>query len=56
MRLPAIISDIDGVVKKGAKRIEGSEKVIESALTPFVDPKTSKVYNLPFCLLSNGGG
>ena len=28
LRLPAIISDIDGVIQRGGKRIQGSSEVI----------------------------
>jgi len=50
-RLPAIASDIDGVVVRGREVIGNSDKIIAEVLTPMADGKT-----LPFILLTNGGG
>lgn len=50
-RIPAILSDIDGVVYRGGSRIGGSDKVLRSVLNPLKDGT-----KIPFSLLTNGGG
>jgi ribonucleotide monophosphatase NagD (HAD superfamily) len=36
IKLPGILSDIDGVLKRGSDEIGGSGKVIKSLMTPFI--------------------
>ena len=55
IKLPAIISDIDGVMLRGGKKINGSDIVVKSILTPF-DYLHHKNCLLPFTFLTNGGG
>jgi ribonucleotide monophosphatase NagD (HAD superfamily) len=50
-RLPGILSDIDGVIYRGGKRIDGAERVLNSVLNPLKDGSL-----MPFTLLTNGGG
>ena len=54
-RLPAILSDIDGVLYRGGKVIQGSQWAVERLLKPFSMPNGEKAC-LPFTLLTNGGG
>jgi ribonucleotide monophosphatase NagD (HAD superfamily) len=51
-RLPAIVSDIDGVVYRGGSEIGNSKRVIRELLNHKIEGK----YHLPFFLLTNGGG
>ena len=50
--MPGIVSDIDGVVIKGAVVVPGTQKTLIRLLTPF--EKTKR--RVPFIFLSNGGG
>jgi len=56
-KLPAIISDIDGVLVRGSKLIGNSDKVLNYIRSPlshiFKNNETSKI---PFLCLTNGGG
>ena len=45
-RLPAIISDIDGVLLRGTNKVISSDKAVSLA----------KMHSLPFYCLTNGGG
>ena len=38
LQLPGILSDIDGVVYRGAFPIKGSDRVIKSIFKPFYHP------------------
>ena len=51
MRLPGILSDIDGVVYRGGHEIGNSRKVIQRLLN-----NTVNGVKVPFALLTNGGG
>ena len=50
--MPAIVSDIDGVVIRAKDNIAGSKEAIEKVLSPV--PKTQR--KVPFTFMSNGGG
>ncbi len=50
--LPAILSDIDGVVYRGGQQIGNSRRVIHALLNQEVGPRQT----IPFALLTNGGG
>lgn len=50
--LPAIVSDVDGVVYRGSSAIGNSNKIIPSLLTSKIEGK----FKIPFVLLTNGGG
>ena len=55
-RLPAVLSDIDGVLYRGGRVIAGSSQATQRLIKPFVmQPSNSKV-SLPFSLITNGGG
>lgn len=51
-RLPAIVLDIDGVIVKGRSVIGNSPSVIRALLEPYSERRI----NLPFALMTNGGG
>jgi ribonucleotide monophosphatase NagD (HAD superfamily) len=51
-RLPAILSDIDGVVCRGGHEIGNSKRVIRALL----NQKVQEAGTVPFALLTNGGG
>ena len=51
-KLPAILSDIDGVVYRGGHEIGNSRRVIHALLNQEVHPGQT----VPFALLTNGGG
>ena len=53
-RLPAILSDIDGVVYRGSKLIPGSDIALRTLLRKH--DLGGKQMKLPFSLLTNGGG
>ena len=53
-KLPAVLSDIDGVLYRGARPIPGSQWATQRLVRPFATP-TGEV-SLPFSLLTNGGG
>lgn len=52
MTLPAIVSDIDGVVVLNKNMIPGSKEALEKVLNPLQKYER----RLPFTFLSNGGG
>lgn len=54
IRVPAILSDIDGVVYRGGHEIGNSKKVIKALLNQNVE--NHKGLKVPFALLTNGGG
>ena len=51
-KLPAIVSDIDGVVYRGGSEIGSSKTVIKNIL----NTRLFGEQTLPFALLTNGGG
>ena len=51
-RLPAILSDVDGVVYRGGQKVGNSNKVLAALLNQKIEGK----YKIPFALLTNGGG
>ena len=55
-RLPAILSDIDGVLYRGGKPIAGSSWATKRLIKPFTLPSSHETVKLPFSLLTNGGG
>ena len=54
-KLPAILSDIDGVLYRGTQAIQGSVWAIQRLIKPFTMENGDRVC-LPFSLLTNGGG
>ena len=52
-RLPGIVSDIDGVVMRGATPIPGAKEALERILTGVRLGSEKK--ELPFMFLTNGG-
>ena len=50
-RLPAIISDMDGVVLRGSSVIGNSDKMIKEIFTP-----RERGAQIPFALMTNSGG
>lgn len=52
VRLPAIVVDNDGVIVKGRTVIGRAPAIIQSILEPYTDKKIQ----IPFILLTNGGG
>lgn len=50
--MPAIVSDIDGVVIRAKENVPGTKETLEFILSPYKD--TGRI--LPFVFLSNGGG
>ena len=55
LKLPGIISDIDGVIHRGSNLIQGSDTAIKCLLNSHSNAKGEK-FRLPFILLTNGGG
>jgi len=53
-KLPAILSDIDGVVYRGGKLIARSDNALSRVLSSKFGPQQQS--KLPFALLTNGGG
>ena len=55
LKLPGILSDIDGVVHRGYKVIPGSDRAIKTLLR---EHRTAdgQVARVPFVLVTNGGG
>ena len=51
IKMPGIVSDIDGVVIKGKSGIPRAKETLERLLTPYSDTKRK----VPFIFLSNGG-
>lgn len=51
--MPAIVSDIDGVVLRGSLIIGNSDSMIKQILAPRTEHGG---LSLPFTLLTNGGG
>ena len=49
--MPAIASDIDGVIQRGGREIGNSQRVLRAILNNKVDGKY-----IPLALLTNGGG
>jgi ribonucleotide monophosphatase NagD (HAD superfamily) len=57
-RIPAIVSDIDGVIVRGGVMIRGSKTVLDNLLNKqfyFSKEKQNK-FKFPFVCLTNGGG
>ena len=50
--MPAIVSDIDGVVVKGYAPTPGTKEVLSQLLNPWLNTQR----RMPFMFLSNGGG
>ena len=50
--LPAIVSDVDGVVLRGKEAVEGSKEMVVKLLSPHKDTGRS----IPFTFLTNNGG
>jgi ribonucleotide monophosphatase NagD (HAD superfamily) len=55
LRLPAILSDIDGVLYRGSKLIKGSDIALRTLLK-YHSFGYGRGAHLPFSLLTNGGG
>lgn len=54
IKLPGVLSDIDGVIYRGSKSIHGSDIALRALLKSYqVEGRQVK---LPFSLLTNGGG
>lgn len=53
--MPAIVSDIDGVIIKGKDQIPGARQTLETLINP-VEFKDGSTHRLPFVFLTNGGG
>jgi ribonucleotide monophosphatase NagD (HAD superfamily) len=54
--LPAIACDIDGVILRGSQIIGNSDKMIRQVLAPRTELDPSGKLQMPFTLLTNGGG
>ena len=54
LKVPGILSDIDGVVRRGGTKIPGSAEVVKSVLSPI--NYNGQQFQIPFTLLTNGGG
>lgn len=50
-KLPGIVSDIDGVLYKGATPIDSTTPALQKVLAP-----NEAGAHIPFTLLTNGGG
>lgn len=56
-KLPAIVSDIDGVLVRGSKVIGQSDKVLNYIRSPLSHIlKNDQTAKIPFVCLTNGGG
>ena len=59
IHLPAIVSDIDGVIYRGGHEISQSKKVLDNLINtsiPLSSDGKSRNFKIPFVLLTNGGG
>ena len=54
--IPAIISDIDGVLVRGKSIIPNSDKVVKELLNNNYTNGVKNNIRIPFYLLTNGGG
>ena len=50
--MPAIVSDIDGVVVQGSAPTPGTKEALSQLLNPWLNTQR----RMPFMFLSNGGG